>query len=481
MLTVSHADQHASDLDSPSTTATTGSDARRPSLLSIISGLGWPVFLGLGATILFFVLIHRGPLNHPLMHRYFASHPVTYCETALFFIGIAALVMKAAEVVGQYWAFGRVALRPVATGGDSVRDCPELLSQVAGLPAGVRGSYLARRLNDALEMVRRTGSADQLADELKYLADVEAAAQQESYSLVRIVIWATPMLGFLGTVMGITEALGDLSKNAELLATSIDTAIQGLLGGLYVAFDTTALALTLSMLLMFIQFVIDRVEQQLLSSVDRAANQQLMGRFPTVVTSSDPQLAMVERLMHVIARGAEQLTHRQAEIWQGSLKAAEQQWQTMFQTARQQLTTSLADHHDQWERSCHVLTQAVQATSEVAGLERALNSNLAALASTKNFEDMVLSLTAAIHLLTTRLSTSSETISFTERARRVSTAASALSVTAPDAGSRDEVVAASGAAASAAAATEEVAGREATARRSRLTTEELRALRGKAA
>jgi hypothetical protein len=204
---------------------------------------------------------------------------------------------------------------------------------------------------------------------------------------------------------------------------------------------------------------------------------------------------MVERLMHVIARGAEQLTHRQAEIWQGSLKAAEQQWQTMFQTARQQLTTSLADHHDQWERSCNVLTQAVQATSDVAGLERALNNNLAALASTKNFEDMVMSLTAAIHLLTTRLSTSSETISFTERARRVSTAATALSVTAPDAGMRDAAVAglgassatgavagaAAGAAATGASATEESAGREATARRSRLTTEELRALRGKAA
>ena len=51
------------------------------------------------------------------------------------------------------------------------------------------------------------------------------------------------MLGFLGTVMGITEALGDLSKNAELLATSIDKAINGLLGGLY---DTTIVAIVRS-------------------------------------------------------------------------------------------------------------------------------------------------------------------------------------------------------------------------------------------
>lgn len=416
MLTVSHADHHASESNTTSP-AGSSTETRRPSLLSIISGLGWPVFLGLGATTLFFVLIHRGPLNHPLMHRYFASHPVTYCETALFFIGMAALILKLAEVAGQYWAFGRVSLRPVKTGGDSLSDCPELLAELNELPAGVRKSHLARRLGDALEMVRRTGSAEQLADELKYLADVEAAAQQESYSLVRIVIWATPMLGFLGTVMGITEALGDLSKNAELLATSIDTAIQGLLGGLYVAFDTTALALTLSMLLMFIQFVIDRVEQQLLSSVDRAANEQLMGRFPGLVTSSDPQVAMAERLLQVLSRGAEQLSQRQAEIWQASLAKAEQQWQSMFRVASEQMTANLTTHHEEWERSCDVLTRALQASSDVTGLERALNSNLAALANTKNFEDMVMSLNAAIHLLTTRLSNTPETIALTDRTR----------------------------------------------------------------
>ena len=50
------------------------------------------------------------------------------------------------------------------------------------------------------------------------------------------------MLGFLGTVIGITQALGDLDP--EELANSIQTAMDGLLSGLYVAFDTTAVALS---------------------------------------------------------------------------------------------------------------------------------------------------------------------------------------------------------------------------------------------
>ena len=65
----------------------------------------------------------------------------------------------------------------------------------------------------------------------------------------------------------------------QLLATNIQEAMEGLLAGLYVAFDTTALALTLSMALMFIQFLIDRMETQVLSTVDLRANETLAGRF----------------------------------------------------------------------------------------------------------------------------------------------------------------------------------------------------------
>ena len=116
-----------------------------------------------------------------------------------------------------------------------------------------------------------------LDDELKYLADMDAARQHDSYALVRIIIWATPMLGFLGTVVGITQALGDLDP--KMLATSIQTAMDGLLAGLYVAFDTTALALSLSILLMFFQFFVDRVESQLLLMVDTRVNEELGGSF----------------------------------------------------------------------------------------------------------------------------------------------------------------------------------------------------------
>ena len=57
-------------------------------------------------------------------------------------------------------------------------------------------------------------------------------------------------------------------------------------------------------------------------------------------------------------------------------------------------------------QQAETIQQIVQATHDVEKLEDALNRNLAALAGAKNFEQTVLGLAAAIHLLNARLAES---------------------------------------------------------------------------
>ncbi len=54
-------------------------------------------------------------------------------------------------------------------------------------------------------------------------------------------------------------------------------------------------------------------------------------------------------------------------------------------------------------RRAEVLERAVEAAGEVTRLEDALNRNLAALAGAKHFEQTVLSLAAAVNMLSARL------------------------------------------------------------------------------
>ena len=409
----------------------------------------WPIVLGLIASAGFYALVLRGPLAHPLIHRYFAGHPVCIVETIFFFICTCALAQKLFAVLGQYGALAAISLgeyqgvQPISTVG-------KLLANLSALPAAQRSSYLGRRFTDALNAVQRHGSTATLESELKHLADMEVVRQQDSYALVRIIIWATPMMGFLGTVIGITHVIAELAKQDM---ANLQSVMEGLLSGLYVKFDTTALALSFTMVLMFVQFLIDRMETQVLESVDERVNDELLGRFEMVGTTTDPHVQTVERIAHAVMRSTEQLVTRQAELWQQSMAAAHEQWHRVAHKSNEQIqavlsgalsqsltqfaaqlsqceqssTEQLATRWEQWQtalttnaRLLHaqqqelmkqgeLMTEAIRVAGDVVQLEKALNQNLSALAGAKNFEDTVMSLAATIHLLNVRLGSVSDT------------------------------------------------------------------------
>ena len=411
---------------------------------SLLVGLAWPFVLG-GTLACGFYYLVLGPLAHPLANRYFAGHPINKVETVLFFVGLVALLQKLWNLFGQQ-AVLTSALLPDKTLGHPVSKASEWLDLLTNLSGSVRHSYLGRRLIGALETVERKGSADTLEADLLHLSDVDAARAHDSYGLVRIIIWAIPMLGFLGTVVGITEAMGKLDGN--MLATSPDKAVNALTAGLYVAFDTTAIALCFAMVLMFIQFALDRWESQVLSAVDRRIASELAGRFEVVGSVSDPQIAAVQRMGQAVVKATELLVQRQVELWQRALASAHDEWHRISRQSTEQmqhalgtsLSQSLAQHAahlakseqasaeqlsqrwEQWQtalshnaRLLHaqqvemvkqgeLMTQAIRAAGDVVQLERALNDNLSALSGAKNFEDTVMSLAAAIHLLNSRLS-----------------------------------------------------------------------------
>jgi biopolymer transport protein ExbB/TolQ len=422
---------------------------KQNALWSLISGVGWPLMLGLGVTAIFYALVFKGPLHHPLLLRYCAGHPINMIETTFFFIGLVALINKMLDVRQQQAALSAVSLGEFA-GPQPVNKVSELLEVLAALPKRLQDSYLGRRLNDGLEAIERNGSADKLEEELKYLSDQDGARQFESYSLVRIINWGNPMLGFLGTVVGITVALGDLGNSLGTSAgeaNGLQGAMQGLLAGLYVAFDTTAIGLSFTMALMFMQYGIDRIEVEVLGQVEKQAAHELIGRFEMVGASSDPQLQSIHRMTQLVVAGTEQLVMRQAELWQQTINSAHGHWDRLQQSSAETMQAALSESLDrslekhssnlarieqasaeqmthrweQWQAVLHenarllnanqqemgrqgeLMTQAIRATGEVMQLERALNNNLSALAGAKNFEETVMSLAAAIHLLNARL------------------------------------------------------------------------------
>ncbi len=398
------------------------------SVINIVWNLGWPLLWGSVLSITFYEFLN-GPLdseNHPLLHRYFLGHPIAVATTVMFFIAMAALILRGVNLLGQQLVLSTFKFPEIDAQWkqEDREQASELLLQTESWSPRVITSYLGTRLTDLLEMIRSTGTAATLGDEMKYASERDADRQYEGASLVRIIIWATPMLGFLGTVMGITQALGDLA--GQQIGDDLNGAMQGLFSGLYVAFDTTAVALTLSIVLMFCQFMSDQLESQILSDVDQQVEDALRSRFSgNKDRASDSWSVVVEEMVKgqasqwsdaltVIQKQWQQWTARQGESMGDAMSLAmisamerqvelqQHQWQK-WQELLQDNAQLLAVNQEKMNQQSELLGQVVEATGEVASLEQALNSNLNHLQETRQFEDAVISLSAAIQLLSTRI------------------------------------------------------------------------------
>ena len=398
------------------------------SVINIVWNLGWPLLWGSVLSITFYEFLN-GPLdseNHPLLHRYFLGHPIAVATTVMFFIAMAALILRGVNLLGQQLVLSTFKFPEIDAQWkqEDREQASELLLQTESWSPRVITSYLGTRLTDLLEMIRSTGTAATLGDEMKYASERDADRQYEGASLVRIIIWATPMLGFLGTVMGITQALGDLA--GQQIGDDLNGAMQGLFSGLYVAFDTTAVALTLSIVLMFCQFMSDQLESQILSDVDQQVEDALRSRFSgNKDRASDSWSVVVEEMVKgqasqwsdaitVIQKQWQQWTAQQGESMGDAMSLAmisamerqvelqQHQWQKWQELLRDNAQL-LAVNQEKMNQQSELLGQVVEATGEVASLEQALNSNLNHLQETRQFEDAVISLSAAIQLLSTRI------------------------------------------------------------------------------
>jgi uncharacterized protein YukE len=109
--------------------------------------------------------------------------------------------------------------------------------------------------------------------------DQEHAAGR--FTLTRYILYLLPVIGFIGTVEGISTALMNISRVLPMVKdldgfmnnlTSVTSALQ-------IAFDSTLLALFLSAALMLVQTLVFRRSEDLLARVDRWVVEHILPRF----------------------------------------------------------------------------------------------------------------------------------------------------------------------------------------------------------
>lgn len=421
----------------------TSGPSRNPLALLLSSPVLWGGLL----TVAFYQLIPYLPVQRELAERYFCSHPLEYATATLFFIGMAILAAKGVRVTGEKAAFEERLLelgRPPEDADPATR-AGAIEQGLANTPSRLQSTWLGRRVQDVCTYVRVKKSGDGLADHLRYLAELAGERLHDSYALVRTITWAVPIIGFLGTVIGITIAIANVTPE------QLDTSLTEVTGGLAVAFDTTALALALSLVMVFSSFLVERSEQQILSRVEDFGIRQIVPMFPPSSETGSPLLEAESKASQLLLDRTEALIGRQTELWNASLEELRTRWsQTMeaqtksldeavqtglsatlnnhdaqlaeirteflnaFRSAAESITTGVnefragqettanqfASSMEELRRQGEVLLKIVAHEEDLARLQTRLNDNLESLRATESFEETIHSLTAAVHLMT---------------------------------------------------------------------------------
>ena len=335
-----------------------------------------PLLWGLAAGFLFCAAVQQGPLHTPFLLRYTQSHWILQVEVLLFCGAMAVLVARFMDTARQ-----RRHLRQYVAVG-------QITHRIEGRP----DDYLPRRVHNTAQWVRHC-SPDQLSGRLAELSDRDAQQAAAGYGLIRLVVWAIPIFGFLGTVIGITLAIAQLNGNA------LEESMPQVTAGLGVAFDTTAVALSLSMLLKFTQFFASRQDTTLLAQIDTLMSRQEFASSEPIDGTKCDREELQKRYDTFFAAARQE--------WNSMVRSAGESITTQatrtFETQLQDAKTALANQMTEFAHQMDAIVQLTQQLDVIARAESELNRNLTSLADARHFEQTVTSLAAAIQLLSLRL------------------------------------------------------------------------------
>lgn len=143
-------------------------------------------------------------------------------------------------------------------------------------------ALVGKRLLRLLGVWQSTGSSFQLERAADSDVELYELSMTSSFSLPKVILWAIPLMGFIGTVIGMSQAVGSFDSVLSN-ADNVDGLKNGLVkvtSGLGTAFDTTYLALVISVILAFPLNVCERLEDRLLSQIDGVVREAVMALSP---------------------------------------------------------------------------------------------------------------------------------------------------------------------------------------------------------
>jgi biopolymer transport protein ExbB/TolQ len=187
---------------------------------------------------------------------------------------LAIMVYKSVVVI-RHRGLLNEDLIPLAEG---VRVLPEdslaLSRRIQALPMHQRNALLPRALLAALQRFSSTRNIQDVANAINAYCTSEGERLDAELAMIRYIAWAIPSVGFIGTVRGIGQALGHAHK-------ALEGDIMEVTRSLGVAFNSTLIALLISIVLMFLLHQLQLLQERYILDTEAYCEDKLTRRLHT--------------------------------------------------------------------------------------------------------------------------------------------------------------------------------------------------------
>ena len=220
-------------------------------------------------------------IQHPIIQMFTQRGAVAYVEVFFFFWVQLILSVKLIKTHHQATALKFTDLVPTAADFVlSPATSIQILRKLRENCDDPSHFILFNRIDMALSNLKNMGQITEVDSVLQSQASNDDDVNESSYSLLKGLIWAIPVLGFIGTVQGLSDAIGGfgavLSTASDIAA--LRPALQEVTKGLSTGFDTTFIGLTATLISQLYVAQVRKSEEEMLDSCKEYCHRYIVGR-----------------------------------------------------------------------------------------------------------------------------------------------------------------------------------------------------------
>jgi flagellar motor component MotA len=247
------------------------------------------VAIGLGLTLLWFAIIYffqAPPSKSPsaytagegLANLFYKHFTVSFANTLFFCWAMTICFLKWKKLQHQREAM-LLDVLPMELGKEvNAQNVGRFIDHIYKLPINLRDSLMVNRIRKALEFFEVRQNTGHVSAMMTSQSAIDGSRIMGSYILLRAFLWAIPLLGFIGTVVGLSHAISGMSFGGVEDVSAIMGSINNVTSGLGTAFDATLLGLVFAVFLNFPLNSLAKHEEETLNDIDAFCNEVLLPR-----------------------------------------------------------------------------------------------------------------------------------------------------------------------------------------------------------